>query len=111
MTRSKEHALVVLQTIELAVEAGAVTALLDRVSVRCRMQLFVAAPAIVFARASTSLHFGNVGGPSLSSVDGRCSSQVQVTGDDAIALGYNARPRASSSLGVNFVPPFIGGGR
>jgi colanic acid/amylovoran biosynthesis protein len=103
----KEHALVVLQTIELAVEAGAVTALVGQglgpmsdATLRRRAATVLPRVDLIALRESLA------GLPLLQSM-GVAPVRIQVTGDDAITLGYNARPQTlGSSLGVNIRSAF-----
>jgi colanic acid/amylovoran biosynthesis protein len=108
----RRHALRVLDMLELAVESGAVTALAGQGLGPMTDRRLRARAAEVLPRAGfIALREGVAGLPLLASM-GVPSDIVTVTGDDAIAPAFAARPDApGSSIGVNLrVAPYSGVG-
>lgn len=105
------HALIVLETLELAAEAGAVTAMagqgLGPMSDRLRRRAAEVLPRVDFI----ALREGVAGSPLLRSM-GVDPSRVVVTGDDAITRAWAARPpHLGTALGVNLrQAPYAGVG-
>ncbi|MGH9424172.1 MAG: polysaccharide pyruvyl transferase family protein [Thermoanaerobaculia bacterium] len=98
----KEHALEVLETIELAMKAGAVTALMGQGIGPMKDATLRHRAATILPRVDLIALRESLAGLSLLQSMGVVPAEIKVTGDDAIALGYNARPPTlGSSLGVN----------
>jgi colanic acid/amylovoran biosynthesis protein len=106
----RRHALIVLDTLELAIESGAVTALVGQglgpiADRHLRRRIAEVLPRV----GLITLREGVAGLPLLASI-GVPSDRVRVTGDDAIALAYAARTETiGTTLGVNLrVAPYSG---
>jgi len=104
----KEHAGVVLETLELGIGAGAVTALVGQGLGPMEDHSLRRHAASVLSRVDfISLREGVAGLPLLRQLGVR-EDRVVVTGDDAIACAYRGRPTTlGSALGVNLrVAPY-----
>lgn len=106
----RRHALIVLDTLELAIESGAAAALVGQglgpvTDRRLRRRI-----AEVLPRAGLIALREGLAGPPLLASAGVPSGRVRVTGDDAIALAHPARQESpGTTLGVNLrVAPYSG---
>jgi polysaccharide pyruvyl transferase WcaK-like protein len=104
----RRHALIVLDTLEMAIESGAVTALVGQglgpiTDRHLRRRIAEVLPRVDLI----TLREGVAGLPLLASI-GVPSDRVRVTGDDSIALAYAARHETiGNTLGVNLrVAPY-----
>jgi colanic acid/amylovoran biosynthesis protein len=106
----RRHALTVLDTLEMAIESGAVTALVGQGLGPITDRHLRRRIAEVLPRVGLITLREGVAGPQLLASIGVPSDRVRVTGDDAIALAYAARHETiGNTLGVNLrVAPYMG---
>jgi polysaccharide pyruvyl transferase WcaK-like protein len=98
----RRHALIVLDTLEMAIESGAVTALVGQGLGPITDRPLRRRIAEVLPRVDLITLREGVAGPQLLASIGVPSDRVCVTGDDAVALAYAARHETiGSTLGVN----------
>ena len=91
-----------LETIELAIETGAVTALVGQGIGPIADRRLRARAAAILPRVDFIALRDGVGSLALLTSMGVPAARVAVTGDDAIALGYRARKNTlGSAIGVN----------
>jgi colanic acid/amylovoran biosynthesis protein len=98
----KSHALVVLETLDRALDGGATVAMMGQGLGPMNDPELRRRAATVFPRVDCIALREKIAGPRLLAAMGVDANRVAVTGDDAITLAYAARPEAlGSSIGVN----------
>ena len=105
-----DHAWALLETLELAMEGGAVTALMGQGIGPIRNEQLRERAARVLARADLIALREGVSGPALLRELGVAPERIVVTGDDAVELAYARRQETwGSGIGVNMrVAPYSG---
>jgi len=106
----KQHALALLQTIEIAIDSGAVTALMGQGIGPINDPELLRRAAAVLPRAGFIASREGVAGPLLLHSIGVAPDRIAITGDEAIPLAFAARPEAAGeSMGVNLrAAPYAG---
>jgi colanic acid/amylovoran biosynthesis protein len=106
----REQALLVLQTMQLAIDAGAVTALMGQGIGPISEPALRTRAAEVLPRVDFIALRERLTGPSLLHSLGVATDRIAVTGDDTIPLAYDARPKIlGTALGINIrVAPYSG---
>jgi colanic acid/amylovoran biosynthesis protein len=106
----KQHALALLQTIEMAVDAGAVAVLMGQGIGPIEDGELLRRAAEVLPRVDFIASREGVAGPALLHSIGVAPERIAVTGDETIPLAFSRRPEAlGGAIGVNLrAAPYAG---